>query len=304
VIEKLLTQKTYFNYDILVIDSGSTDGTYEHVSSMTNKHKIRLFRIPSGEFGHGKTRNYGANLAKGDYLVFITADALPADDKWLQNLIKGFNDDNEIAGVFGKHIPYENCLPVEKHIINSHFNNYIGDKWQKVKITDWDEYNRNPGWFIFFSTNNACIRKTIWKKIPFPEVHSSEDQYWAKEILFMGYAKAYANDAIVYHSHKHTIRQILKRYFDEYKSYASLQVENKANIVKFLKYYLKSYFFSIKVILNQNINITKKLYWIFYYLTYDFSRSLGYYFGTNYLKYERLAKRFSLQEENIRRKYK
>lgn len=65
------------------MDSGSKDGTLDVI----RKYPCRLFQIEPSEFGHGKTRNYGASKGNGTYIIFITQDALPATDTWLQNFI-------------------------------------------------------------------------------------------------------------------------------------------------------------------------------------------------------------------------
>jgi hypothetical protein len=59
-------------------------------------------------------------------------------------------------------------------------------------------------WLHYYSDNNSMMRRSVWEKIPYPEVHWSEDQLWAWEIIKQGYQKAYAHDAWVVHSHNMT----------------------------------------------------------------------------------------------------
>jgi GT2 family glycosyltransferase len=56
-------------------------------------------------------------------------------------------------------------------------------------------------WLHYYSDNNSAIRRCVWEKIPYPDIPWGEDQVWAWEIIKQGYQKAYANDAIVIHSH-------------------------------------------------------------------------------------------------------
>ena len=79
VLSKIENQKTKYIYETICVDSGSKDNTIEIIK----KHNCKLYRIPSSEFGHGKTRNYGASQGTGKYIIFITQDALPYDDNWL-----------------------------------------------------------------------------------------------------------------------------------------------------------------------------------------------------------------------------
>ena len=83
VLDMIYAQKTEYEYEVICVDSGSKDGTL----NLIKQYPCKLYQIPSSEFGHGKTRNYGASKGTGEYIVFITQDALPATDTWLQNFI-------------------------------------------------------------------------------------------------------------------------------------------------------------------------------------------------------------------------
>ena len=60
ILASLTTQRFDGTYEILVIDSGSTDSTLDLIAKYPS---VRLVQIPNSEFGHGKTRNLGAHLA-------------------------------------------------------------------------------------------------------------------------------------------------------------------------------------------------------------------------------------------------
>ena len=72
-LEAVFSQKTGFDFEVIVVDSGSTDGTLDIVRSTP----ARLFEIPPGDFDHGGTRQYGAKQARGEYIVTLVADATP-----------------------------------------------------------------------------------------------------------------------------------------------------------------------------------------------------------------------------------
>ena len=99
VLDAVFKQKTEYEYEVICVDSGSKDGTLDVI----RKYPCRLFQIEPSEFGHGKTRNYGASKGNGTYIIFITQDALPATDTWLQNFIDAMKMDPEIVGGFGIH---------------------------------------------------------------------------------------------------------------------------------------------------------------------------------------------------------
>jgi rhamnosyltransferase len=218
VLQAVCTQRTDFDFEVLVIDSGSTDGTVEFVRSFGDS-KLRLHEISPSDFGHGRTRNLGVALTSGEYAVLITHDACPESAEWLVNLVALADSDSEIAGVFGRHIAYPSASPFTTEELNLHFSGFAAAKI--VSLDDRGRYDREEGYrqFLhFFSDNNALIRRSVWEKIPYPDVDFAEDQIWAQKIIESGFKKAYAADAVVVHSHDYSLIERLQRSFDE--SYA------------------------------------------------------------------------------------
>ena len=87
ILASLTTQRFDGTYEILVIDSGSTDSTLDLIAKYPS---VRLVQIPNSEFGHGKTRNLGAHLAKGRIVAYLTHDATPASNRWLHEITAPF----------------------------------------------------------------------------------------------------------------------------------------------------------------------------------------------------------------------
>jgi len=215
VLSSVCSQKTTFQFEILVIDSGSTDGTVDYVKSISDS-RIRLCEIASSEFGHGRTRNLAVSLTTGQFAVFITHDACPVSDVWLANLVRAAEQDDRIAGVFGRHIAYPEASPFTARELAVHFSGFEGSP--VVSLDDPQRYAADEGYrqFLhFFSNNNALIRRTIWGKIHYPDVDFAEDQIWAQKIIEAGWFKAYACDAVVFHSHDYSLFERLLRSFDE-----------------------------------------------------------------------------------------
>jgi rhamnosyltransferase len=215
VLTSVCSQKTTFQFEILVIDSGSTDGTVDYVKSLSDV-RVRLHEIAPSEFGHGRTRNLAVSLTTGEYAVFITHDACPTTEVWLANLVRAAGQDDRIAGVFGRHIAYPEASPFTARELEIHFSGF--KDFPVVSLDDPQRYEADEGYrqFLhFFSNNNALIRRTIWEKIPYPDVDFAEDQIWAQKIIEAGWCKAYANDAVVFHSHDYSLVERLLRSFDE-----------------------------------------------------------------------------------------
>lgn len=215
VLDAIANQKTKYSYEVICVDSGSSDQTLQYIKN----HNFKLHQIPKEEFGHGKTRNLGASLGTGDYIVFITQDALPANEYWLENFIDAMKMDPEIVGGFGIHYPYPDCNIFDRRDITGHFQGF-GEVNTIFSLEDKDRYKTDEGYrhyLAFFSDNNSCLRRDIWEKYPYEDVNFAEDQIWARKMIELGYKKVYCPTAAVYHSHNYPLKTYKKRYYDEYK---------------------------------------------------------------------------------------
>lgn len=213
VLDAALRQTTPWPYEVLVIDSGSRDGSVEHAL----RAGCRVEQIASSEFGHGRTRNLGARLTSGEFIVFLTHDACPGRDDWLARLVAAADSAPEVAGAFGRHVAYPEASIVTTRELEAHFAGF-GALPSVVRNDDPARYTADPGYrqFLhFFSNNNSCLRRSVWEQIPFPDVDFAEDQIWAKQVIEAGHAKAYAPDAWVFHSHDFGVVETAQRAFDE-----------------------------------------------------------------------------------------
>ena len=166
VLSMVFKQKVGFDFEIIIIDSGSQDKTLQIIK----RFPVKLYQISPQEFNHGLTRNLAASKAKGEYLVFLTQDAKPANDHWLQNIVRPFEEDKEIAGIFGRHLPRENCDPFQKRILKDFFESF-GLKTTIYQIKDAvgreNAFEKNKHVLTYFSNVNSAVRRSVWQKIPF-----------------------------------------------------------------------------------------------------------------------------------------
>ncbi len=194
--------------EIIAVDSGSRDQTL----AILEAHAVGLIRIPPQEFGHGKTRNLAATHAQGDYLVFLTQDATPANTNWLDALLAPVRAEPSIAGAYSRQLPRPHCHPMEwRRIVEDELS---GRSESCLNSSDDPNYANNPAYFYFFSNVSSVLRRSVWQQFPFPEVEFAEDQLWAKAVLEAGYQTAYRADSLVYHSHGYGPWMNLRRHFD------------------------------------------------------------------------------------------
>jgi rhamnosyltransferase len=218
ILERVFTQKTDFAYEVLIIDSGSKDGTLEIIESFKKKHpKLRLHIIPNTEYGHGKTRNLAAQMAKGDVVVYLSHDASPSHDRWLHEMVRPFAISDKIVGVMGKQIPRRHCIPMLKSEIRGVFAGFGPDFGTTIFYKD--DFVQSQGVYdaiSFYSDANSAARKSyLLGQIPYQDVAYAEDQLFGRDIIEAGLYKVYAPRGSVVHSNDLRLKEYRYRMFDE-----------------------------------------------------------------------------------------
>ncbi|WP_424766480.1 glycosyltransferase family 2 protein [Paenibacillus sp. sgz302251] len=202
---KRLQQQTIRPYEIIIMDSESTDGTAERA----RQAGAQLITVKRSEFDHGGTRNRGAEQAKGDILLFMTQDALPYDDKLIEQLTKPLLRDEKVVYAYARQLARPGASFLEQLARES---NYPAQSTVKGY-----EQIEALGIKTFFCSNvcSAIRRETFVEMGRFQEpVIFNEDLFMAAKCILSGLNVAYQAEAVVYHSHEYTIAQQLRRYFD------------------------------------------------------------------------------------------
>lgn len=218
LINSVLTQDLPKDYalELIIIDSGSSDRTVEIIEN-NYLDKIIFERIPNADFGHGKTRQKAAEMATGDYILFLSQDATPAHPRWAINMIEPFFVSDKIGCVFGRQIPRIDGIVTIKREVATVFgqlgsHDAITLHREKSLVDGYEMNHLNT----FFSDVNSAIRKDLVSIIPFREVGYAEDQALAEDMQNAGYLKAYSAQGAVWHSNEYTVAEFYQRKFDEY----------------------------------------------------------------------------------------
>lgn len=196
--------------EIILIDSGSNDATLPIIRQYMEKYSfIRLYEIQQQDFDHGGTRTMAAQQAYGDILLFMTQDAIPADNTAFERLIQPFARDDKVAAAYGRQLPTEDAHFFAEHL---RLFNYP-QKSESRRQEDWGDYGFKT---VFISNSFAAWRRGILEAQGyFPEqLLFGEDTVTLSQLLEKGYSVSYVSDAAVYHSHNYSIIQDFKRYFD------------------------------------------------------------------------------------------
>ena len=218
VLGAVRAQEVDLDVELLIVDSGSTDGSLE----IAERHGARVHQIPKSDFSHGGTRNLMMELAEGDRVAFLTQDATPADEGWLAALLEGFDQADDVAAVFGPHVARDEASHVIKAEMKRHFENWGSGVAVDVQRLDRSPqglaaYRAEPGKLTFLSSVNFMLAREAWDQVPFRPVPYAEDQLLGRELIEAGFAKIFHPRAAVLHSHHFPPREFLRRYFDEYR---------------------------------------------------------------------------------------
>jgi rhamnosyltransferase len=203
MFEAIFSQEPLAPFEIVLVDSMSTDATREIAAS---DPRVRV--VPVADFTHGRARNLGAREARGEVVVLLTQDAVPADRKWLAALLAPF-DDPQVVATYSRQVPNADANPMERFFLLKRFPPGAPARREKrgdapLTLTD-----------VFFSNVSAAIRRETLLRHPFDEdLIMSEDQQFSRDVIAAGHAVVYQPESVVVHSHNYSLATCFRRYFD------------------------------------------------------------------------------------------
>lgn len=215
-----LNQKYSGNWDIMIIDSGSTDGT---LSFLASHDRIRIHTIPNTTFGHGKTRNLATSLASSELLLFTVQDACPSSPQWISGMVNDMLAYNLDAVCGGQAVPHDaDKNPVQWYrplTETNHVEIVRGEEFRvwsperQVSACRWDNVN-------------ALYKREILLKRQFKDVRFGEDMAWAKSLLNTGGTIGYAAAHKVWHYHHqhqgYTRKRVLNQLYWRQKIFGTM----------------------------------------------------------------------------------
>jgi len=260
-LNMIFAQK-FQDFEVIIIDSGSTDKTLE----IAEKYNVRIKKIRPREFSYGYALNLGAEMSKAKYIVNLSAHAIPANVEWLNHLLAGFDiaasSGFEIGGVYGRQLP----LPDANPLVIRDCQACYGEQ-RKIQINDY-----------FFSNVNAMILRALWEKVPFDEsLPYCEDWAWAKQVQSLGYAIVYEPRAAVYHSHNESLRQVFNRSRKEAMGRKMVNPENRMGLMGMIRGWANEVIRDVRYLAISRP--AADLRFIGYAPVYRFARQLGFYIG-------------------------
>jgi rhamnosyltransferase len=210
-----IMRQTIKNVEIILVDSGSTDGTV----SVAQSFGARVVRVASDEFTFGRSLNLGIQTASHAYVVIASAHVYPVYPDWLECLLRPFDEDR-LALVYGKQRGAETSKFSEHQIFHQWFPDVDGPR------------QAHP----FCNNANAAIRRSLWEEHAYDETLTGlEDVAWAKWMHGQGYHISYSAHAEVIHVHNETPRGVYNRYRREAMAFKQIYPEAHFNLYDFTR---------------------------------------------------------------------
>lgn len=212
-LKRIAEQEYSGGWEILCIDSGSSDATRE----IGRRHGAEVLSIRREDFHHAKTRNLALDHISGDRVLFMVQDAIPASDYWLSALIRSLEEGQDVVAVYTDQVPHRDADLYGRFETES-ISRGRGDKPVLQALESREAFQRLPYFeaYRMIALDNVCAlyRREALARMPFPMIEFAEDMAWAMNQLMNGKRIKYDPSIKVFHSHTRTpryrfIRQII-----------------------------------------------------------------------------------------------
>jgi len=202
-IGNILKVIDFYKYKVLIVDSSSDDNTVE----ICNKYDCQIKIIDRSDFNHGATREQGRQEIGTDVVIFLTQDAIPANENTFDFLVEPIEKGKATVS-YAKQISLNGAGFFESFPREYNY----GDNFQIRSLNDVKEY----GVYTFFCSDScsAYNSKDLDQIGGIKPTLTNEDYINCAELLINGNNVAYVPKSKVFHSHKYTLIQEFNRMFD------------------------------------------------------------------------------------------
>lgn len=243
--------------EVVLIDSGSTDGTV----AIAEAHGCRITTIRKDEFSFGRSLNRGCDFARGDILVFISGHCIPVDEHWLLNLCKPIMT-GQVAYSYGRQVGDDDSYFSERRIFAKYF----------------PEVSQIPQEGFFCNNANSAVSREAWATHRFDEeLTGLEDMALAKALVGDGEKVGYVAEAPVFHHHSETWASVRRRFEREALALQSIMPEVQLSRLDVLRYILSSVWMDLRSAARHHS------FWAHAYpiLRYRMAQYIGSYMGNH-----------------------
>ena len=175
---------------------------------MDGMDNVTVVHIKKEEFDHGGTRHMAASMLQGAFLLFLTQDAVPADQYLIEKLVHPFVDE-QVCAAYARQLPAMDCSLLEQYTRSFNYG-------EVSRIKTSEDLNELGIKTFFCSNVCAMYRRSAYEELGGFERRTifNEDMIFAGRLIKSGKAVAYCADAKVIHSHNYSGLQQFHRNFD------------------------------------------------------------------------------------------
>jgi len=200
ILDRIRKQNDVGEVEIVMVDSGSTDGTLQ----AGDRTGAKTIAIDRRTFNHGGTRNLGISESKGELVALLTQDAMPEDDHWLHYLVEAVTNDEQVSGAYSRQIPRPGTPPWVIRQMDEY--GLFSDIPRIQELAEGLAFDRMEPLerlrLCTFDDVSSLVRRSAWELHRYPEVPFAEDLEWAKDEILRGNKIAYEPRSRVIHSHR------------------------------------------------------------------------------------------------------
>ncbi|MEG2514633.1 MAG: glycosyltransferase [Bacteroidaceae bacterium] len=194
-----LTKQTYRNFEVIIVEDGSSIPCKEITDSYVGRLDIKYFAKPNS--GPGQTRNYGAERSKGDYFIILDSDCILPIDYFtaIEEELKA----NPADAFGGPDRAHDSFTPMQK-AINYAMTSFFttgGIRGGKKKMDKFYPRSFNMG-----------IKSSVYQQLEgFSKMRFGEDIDFSIRIFKGGYACRLFPEAWVYHKRRTDLKKFFKQ---------------------------------------------------------------------------------------------
>ena len=196
-----LCKQTYTNFEVLVIEDGSTEKCEDIVKTFEDKLSVSYFYKTNS--GQGFSRNYGFERAKGDYLIVFDSDCL-IPETYFQVVNDSLNE-NYLDAYGGPDAAHESFTPIQKAISYS---------MTSLLTTGGIRGNKKyVGQFHPRGFNMGVSKKVFEETQGYKMTNKGEDIEYSTRMILNGFSVGLIEEAHVYHKRRTDFKQFYKQLF-------------------------------------------------------------------------------------------
>lgn len=279
---EILNKQTLPPGKIVLMITESADSI---VPDFGDRENTETYFVKEREFDHGGTRNLGLSHCSADYVAFLTQDAVPEGETFLEKMVSGMKRGEKIAASYARQLPKEDASVLEKATRSF---NYPAESSLR---TEADIPARGIKTFFLSDVASIYDREIFESLGGFTEqMIFNEDMLYAHKAVTSGYGIFYNGDAAVYHSHNLRLSEQFHRNFD-------LGVSQADHPEVFQSVSSEKEGGSMVKTVTKELLKTGKWYYLPYFVCQCGFKFIGYKMGKNYKKLsEKTVKKCSMNK--------